>query len=480
MMAWAQKITGQTTFQVKYPISQIGYPSRLLPDGEGGFTYMEYWQTGEGRKFPNHYLQHYNSKLEEQWFKPVTAEQAPKMADFIDVFRLQDAYGVVGHQYSPAAKCMTTKMQLFGEDGKERGALLTLSTLTKKEKKGYEDLIVQSPDGSKLLWLGHNPGASAKQRAFFCTVHDSKGGKVWSKKLLLPPSEQKYYVKQALVDNRGNAYFYMVYETITNTAKDNEHRPFIARYDHKEGKVMLHALQFPGASVPQGMLHLNKRGELAFMGILSTEGAAGFANGAKVFNGVGMKWNKLVFTLFDVERELTVVQEYQMDFPPAWLERYGSRGADFAEAEIIEHGENLYWVMEEHYTQMHQNMLQHCYYDVAVVALSMKTGEIQWANTFEKKQRDYKFGHLLSYTAGVAGGKLRFVYMNEKGAQGKIVCTSLSLQDGSAETVPLASNQSSEMMFFPKRSTLVSSEKMLLLGVGNPNASEYKLIQVGF
>jgi hypothetical protein len=475
----AQKITGKKTMKVAYPLAQVGYPSRLLPADDNGFTYMEFWNEREDYRFSNHFLQSYNKKYEEQWYRPVTAKEAPKFEDFVNVYRLNDAYAVVGHQYSPAIKRAATKMQLVTLNGKERGTITTISQLTKKEK-GYQDEIVLSPDQSKMLWLGHNPQASAKKRGFFASVHDSKGTKIWGKKLLLPPSSEKYLVKQVLVDNRGNAYFYMVFETVTNTAKDTLFRPVIARYDHRESKVLLHSLDVPRASVPQGMLHITQKGDLAFLGILADGSAGGFTNGAKVFNGVGMKWNKLMFKLFNIERELQLSQEYTMDFPKSWLDRYGSRGADFSEAEIIESGDDLYWVMEEHYTQIHQDQLQHLYYDVAVVGISTKTGQIRWANTFEKKQRDYKNGHLLSYCAGVAAGKLRFVYLNEKGAQGKVVCTSMSLQDGSTETVVLASDENADMMFFPKRSAMIGPDRMLLMGVGNPVGNEYALIEVTF
>ena len=475
----AQKISGKKTMQVAYPIASIGYPSRLLPAEDNGFTYLEYWNEREDYRFSNHFLQSYNKKYEEQWHRPVTPQAAPKFADFENVYRMSDAYAVVGHQYSPSIKKLATKMQVFDLNGKERGGLTTISQLTKKEK-GYEDVLVQSPDKSKLLWLGHNPAASAKKRGFFASVHDNKGAKVWGKKLLLPPSEQKYLVKQVAVDNRGNAYFYMVFETVTNTTKDTLFRPVIARFDHKENKVVVQQLSFPGASVPQGMIHITQKGDLAFLGVLADGSASGFANGAKVFNGVGMKWNKLVFKLYNIERELQLKQEYSMDFPQAWLDRYTARGADFSEAEILEDGDALYWVMEEHYTQIHQNQLQHLYYDIAVVGISMSSGQIKWANTFEKKQRDYKNGHLLSYCAGIANGKLHFVYLSEKGAQGKVMCTSFNLSDGKVESVSLASDQNADMMFFPKRSAMVGPNRMLLLGVGNPVGNEYALIEVSF
>ena len=170
-----------------------------------------------------------------------------------------------------------------------------------------------------------------------------------------------------------------------------------------------------------------------------------------------------------------------MDFPEAWTKRYGGeRGANFSLGEIVEHDNNLYWVMEEFYTQMHREQLQFLYYDIATIGIDMESGEIQWANTFEKKQRDYKSGNLLSYTLGVAKGQLHFVYLNERGAQGKILCTSINMADGKTTTTPLARNSKATYLFFPKRSVMVGGGKMILMGVGNPVSNDYKLIEVSF
>jgi hypothetical protein len=134
----AQKITGKKTMKVAYPLSQVGYPSRLLPADDNGFTYMEFWNEREDYRFSNHFIQSYNKKYEEQWYRPTTVKEAPKFNDFIDVYRMSDAYAVVGHQYAPSIKRLATKMQLYALNGKERGSLTTISQLTKKEK-GYKE-----------------------------------------------------------------------------------------------------------------------------------------------------------------------------------------------------------------------------------------------------------------------------------------------------------------------------------------------------
>lgn len=479
-MVSAQKITREETFRVQYPINSLGYPSRIVPTTEGSFSYVEYWTPGQGRKFANHYLQTYNNKFEEMWFKPLTKEGAPRLSEIADIVRLKDAVGVVGVQYSPSTKRDAYKLQLFDLKGENNGGLTSISNYTKKAKKGYEETLTFSPDQTKMLWLGHNPGVKYKKRDFYVTVTDNRGNRQWGKRLLLAPTQEKYRVTQAVVDNRGNAYFYMTYEEATNTAKDTLFLPRIVRYDYKENKYSTYQLDFPGASVPEGYIQITEKGDLAFLGVVADGGESGFLNGAKRFE-TALKWNKLVFQTFEVQRELKQTQNYVMDFPEAWVKRYGGeRGANFSKAEIIERDGKLYWVMEEYYSQIHREQPQFLYYDVAVVAFNMADGEVIWANTFEKQQRDYKSGRLLSYSLGLAKNKLNFVYLNERGAQGAILCTSFGMKDGKVETKELARNSDAKYLFFPKRSAMVDEQTMILMGVGNPVENDYKLIEIKF
>lgn len=476
----AQKITREETFGVKYPINSLGYPSKVVPNDKGAFSYVEFWTPGQGRKFANHYLQTYDKKFDESWFRPLTKEGSPRLNSIVDIVRMKAAIGVVGAQYSPSIKRTAYKMQLFELDGQGKGGLTTISNYTKKAKKGYEEVMALSPDKTKMMWLGHNPSGKYKKRDFYTTVTDQRGRRVWGKRLLLAPTLDKYLVQQAIVDNRGNAYFYMVHEEATNTEKDTLFLPRIVRYDYKETKFSTHQLKFPGASVPEGYIHVTQKGQLAFLGVLADGSEGGFTNGAKRFE-TGLKWNKLVYQKFEIQRELKQLQNFVMDFPESWTQRYGGdRGANFSKGEIVERGDQLYWVMEEFYTQIHREQLQFLFYDVAVVAIDMGSGEISWANTFEKKQRDYKSGRLLSYALGLAKDKLNFVYLNERGAQGKILCTSLNLSDGQANTKELARNGKATYLFFPKRSQMVDADRMMLMGVGNPVGNDYKLMEVTF
>ena len=202
-------------------------------------------------------------------------------------------------------------------------------------------------------------------------------------------------------------------------------------------------------------------------------------NGAKAFP-TALKWNKITLKKFNISRELTLTTEYTIDLPEAWIKRYGTNGSNFSKSMIMDQGKQVYWVMEEFYTQIHNKELQLLYYDVAVVAFDIETGKIDWANFFEKKQRDYKSGNLLSFVPGIASGKLNFVYLNERGAQGKILCSAFDLKTGEVAQKELASNFNSDFMFFPKRSGMVTSKSMTLMGVGRPNENEYKLIRIQF
>ncbi len=477
--AMAQRITAEKTFGLNYAVATMGYPTGIVANKDNRFSVIEYWSNNEERKYANNYVETYNDKFEEVWFKPVTKDNDPKLASIVELVKLDGAVGVVGTQYSPAIKRMATKMQLWDLDGRAKGELQTISTYTKKSKKGYEEAIAYSPDNKSLFWMGHNPTASYKKRDFYCSVHDDQGTKIWAKRLLLEPTLKKYLVKQATIDNRGNAYFYMVYETATNTVKDTVNLPMIVRYVHKENKFYTYAMDFAGVSVPEGMIKITESGDLAFVGILSDGSERGFLNGANKYQ-TALKWNKIVYTQFDIKRELQKSQEFIMDIPDSWVTRYKERGSDFTKAELLERNNQLYWVMEEFYVIEHSGKPQHRYYDVATVAIDLKSGAIKWANSFEKKQRDYYRGELLGYVCGFAADRLNFVYLNERGAQGKIVCSSFDLKDGTLENKDLAKNEREDNLFFPRRSTMINDDRMMLLGVGNVERNEFKLIEVSF
>jgi len=86
----------------------------------------------------------------------------------------------------------------------------------------------------------------------------------------------------------------------------------------------------------------------------------------------------------------------------------------------------------------------------------------------------------MSYVAGVARDKLRLVYLTERGAAGKLMCTSIELGNGRRKDKLLASNESAKYLFFPSRSGMVSNYEMVLIGRGNPSQNDYKLITISF
>ena len=476
----AQKITYEQSFKVNYNIRSVGFPSEIVPNVADGFAYIEFWTQGSGRKFPNLYLQSYDKSWKEEWFLPITKQSAAKMGSLIQVARFNDNIGVLGYQYSPSAKRDQVKMQLFSPDGQPVGGMNIVSSYTKKEKKDFIDEFAFSSDKSKMLWLGHNPGASAGKRLAFASVWSGSGQKTWGRRLAIPHLvEDKYRIKQSAVDKRGHAYFLLVHEEMTNTDKDTLHRPIIVRYDHRENKYTEHQLDFPNASIPESHIYITEKGQLAFLGILSDSTHNGFLNGAKRYEAA-LSWDKIVYQLFDIERELRLNSQYTKEFPEEWLKRYKERQANFSEAEVVEKDGKLYWILEEAYSQMHNDRLQFLAKDVATIAIDQETGEVAWASFFEKNQRDYGSKNLLSYCKGISKGKLNFVYLNERGAGGKVVCTSFDLEDGTTKHQNLANNDKATYLFYPARSAMVTSDKMILMGIGDPLGNDYKLMEVTF
>ncbi len=477
---FSQKITYEQSFDVGYSIAGIGYPSEIIPNINGGFAYMEYWPQGQGKKFANYYLQSYNKDWKEEWFQPITQQNAARMGKIIQLARFDNNIAVIGYQFSPTAKRDQVKMQLFSPEGQPVGGLNIVSSYSRKEKKDFIDQFAFSPDKSKMLWLGHNPTSIASKRTVMAAVWDGNGEKTWGRTLSIPHLvDGKYLIKQVAVDMRGHAYFLLVCEEVTNSAKDTIHRPIIVRYNHRENKYTEYQLNFPNASLPESSIYITNKGELAFLGILSDGIHNGFLNGSRRYDAA-LSWDKIVYQLFDLERELELINDYSMEFPQNWLDRYQKRQANFSKTEIVESDGKLYWIMEEHFTQNHNNQPQFLYKDVATIAIEKESGEAIWANFFEKNQRDYNSGRLLSYCRGISKGKLNFVYLNERGAQGKIMCSSFDLLNGSTSHIKLASNDRATYLFYPSRSSMISSDKMLLMGVGNPVGNDYKLIEITF
>ena len=473
----AQRIIGEKTFTVNYPINSIGYPSKILKGGESQFIYMEYWEQGEGRRYPNDYTQCYTDGFEEVWFAPLT-RQGERRLLVQDMFRMNNSVAVVGDKYLASVKRQMAHIQFYDLKGKPLGGLQKVAKYDKKCKKGYQDEMSTSSDGSCFLWMGHNPTAKNKKRRAFFNVFRDNGRPLWGRSLSVPHLvSDKYKIKQSNVDKKGNVYLLLTYEVATNTLKDTLNLPIILRYDYREKKFAEYKLEIPHASVQESQIYMNREGELVFTGIISDGSEKGFLNGAKS-SGVALKWNKIIYKKFKVERDLTLVQDYTLDMPESWLDRYGKRGANFSKANVMEYKGKLYWILEEFYTQIHNGQNQFLFYDVATVAIDMENGTIDWASFFEKKQRDYNSGRMLSYVPGIASGKLNFVYLNERGAQGAIVCTAMDLQTGKHETKKLVSNEKAAYLFFPRRSGMIDDHHMLLMGVGNPVGNDYKLIKI--
>lgn len=480
-IAVSQELIDQTTFSADaYNINKVGYPSRICTDGRGNAVYVEHFQATNGRRMVNRYIQAVSpKKYEELWAKPITKEGQPTM-NFKDIRRLDRSFLVFGTQEDPKTKSYKVVGQFFSLTGSEIGPLQNISNYETfdTKSKGYVDEYAISPDSTRFLWLGMNPDEDPKKRKHFASVWGGDGRYVWSQELQLPKTTERYVVRQALVDKRGNAYFLMTYEKYTNTVADTAKLPIIVKYDYKQKNYAEFPIVLNGSSIPAIELFLTIQNEMVAIGVSAKTSGNGILNGQKAYN-TAIKWNEFFYKKFNIMEGMRLKQENSLEIPKSWVDKYKD-GANFTQTKVIEKNGQLLWLLEEAYTQNKDGGIQFVRYDVGIVSIDLNEGKIQWATTFEKRQRDFNNDFLFSYTPVVVGEKLHCIYVTEKGAQGKLVATSVNLTDGETTTKELISNQESLYYFFPARSGLIDSKIVILMGVGNPTANEYKLIKLKF
>lgn len=481
-IAVSQELIDQTTFSADaYNIGKMGYPSRICTDTRGNAVYVEYFQATNGRRMANRYVQAINpKKYEELWAKPITKEGQPPM-NFKDIRRLDRSFLIFGTQEDPKSKVYKVVGQFFSLTGSEIGPLQNISNYETFDvkSKGFVDEYAISSDSTKFLWLGMNPNEDPKKRRHFASVWGGDGRYLWSQELQLPRAAERYIIRQALVDKRGNAYFLMTYEKYTNTAADTAKLPVIVKYDFKQKSYAEFPIVLTNASVPAIELFLTTQNEMVAIGVSAKTTGSGMLNGQKAYSAA-LRWTDFFYKKFNIMEGMRLKQENTLEIPKSWLEKYKENGANFTQTKAIEKNNQLLWLLEEAYTQNKDGGIQFIRYDVGIVAINLSEGVIQWATTFEKKQRDFNNDFLFSYTPAVVGNKLHCVYVTEKGAQGNLVVTSVNTETGETNTKELISNQESLYYFFPARSGMVDEKTMILMGVGNPTANEYKLIKIKF
>lgn len=463
-----QVIGAEQLFPVEgYSVFQKGYPLHVVSGGQGRFAYLEYWAEGkQGRRTANYYLQVYSARdYVEHWYKPVTDEGMEPMI-VTDLYRLKHSYAVIGKQYRvEGGKDMQTAARFFDHEGKPRGAEpALLSTFTKKSKSQREWLEV-SPRNEVILWVGVD-GKECEM-----TLWGSYGGNRWEKFVELPYLKEKYELLSVKVNDKGEPFL------LLHNPKTVEAPLVLAKYLPEEERFVTTLLN-RDPSMVLGLIEmgLTEAGDVFVTGTYAQTGSSGLINGTKVASKEPQTWTHLFFqSLMESKEEWTVQADSLYTIPEQWLAFFAG-GSNFADAKMVVKKDFVSLVLEEQYSDRQKIY----YYNLGVLGYNLKTGKLLWSDIVEKKQRDQRSAHFLSYVPGVASDKLRLVYLTERGARGKLVCTSFDMANGKRKDKTLAGNEGAEYLFFPGNSGMVSANDMVLVGMGNPSQNNYKLITIKF
>jgi hypothetical protein len=467
----AQIIANEQVFPVEgYSVFAQGYPLKVIPGQRNSFQYLEFWTEGkQGRPITNYYLQTYTRDYAELNYQPVTKPGQPMM-QVRDLLHLKPGSMVVGTQERSDGMPHTVAAFFNGNGQALTDTLARLSCYDRKPRRNYREWIKVSPTGRYVLWVCRNGSDH------FASLWSRQGQEAWHNELDLPYRKEKYELTAAAVDDDGIPYFLMVPE------KPDPGQPIIllSYQDSSQSYQTQPITPSETASVIRADLHFSSDSGLIITGLLQDESAPSLLNGEKLKKRINFSHVFLAsydcLTRYDSIHSLEFRYLQLHPIPTAWIERYGIEGSNFADHRVLIAGKAVVMMMEEQYEQKKR---WYCY-DLALLAFDLDDGEARWHRMIEKRQRDRGNLSLLSYVAGVAKGYLRLVYLTERGASGKLNCTSIHLEDGKRRDKYLASNESARYLCFPSRSTMVSPTEMVLISIGNPSQNDYKLITVRF
>ena len=469
-----QRIINEELFLVNgYNVAERGYPVKIAPATNGAFVFLEYWAAGvEGHRTANYYLQSYGiHNFTENWFRPVTEEGREEM-QIADLQRTTEGHVVLGYQYISELRTAHAVGRFFDLAGKPiEDDPIQLSNYEKAPGKNFRDRFVMSAKGNLVMWMGQD------SRSLFMTVRRGNGKLLWEKTMKLPDVQVRYEISDVLLDDLGNPLFLMNLIKPTFTLRDTLTPPLLMRYLHEQDTLVIDPVRVKAhAFVVNAQIGHLPKGEIVVTGALSDAAGPGILNGEKA-GKTPLRWTHVFFHRYRPEEKFRLAASAISPIPEKLTAFYAENGANFSRAQLVLHQENAALLFEEYFSGKDRVY----FYDIACLGFDIKTGAQTWSQVVQKKQRGgANAGTFLGYTAGVARDRLRIVYLTERGAPGKIMCATIDMHSGERKDKVLASNEDSRYLFFPSRSNMVSGGEMVLIGMGNPDQNDFKLITIGF
>lgn len=484
---FSQQITNEEVFPIKdYSVFEMGYPLMVAPGGGDDFMYIEYWPANIARRAEdNYYLQKYRiTDYSEIWFKPLTQIGYDQIPEVLGLYKLDKKFAVIGHQFSNKEKRFITVSRFFDFDGKSPELEPTLISKYGKgaPKKDIKEDIYISPTDKSFMWF-----ATSGSKNYATAWSGTTGQNLWEKEIVLPMGD-KYSIKDAAIDDKGNATFLLMANKLSYSRKDTALKPYLCRFNPTSGKMSYQKLPLDSTTyMLWGKIKLLNNDEAVVAGVLSDYDAkvnakVGVLNGAKA--GMSERWTHFYCSRFKLSADSMnlAAQDYEL-IPDEWAQKYQS-GSNFTHAQlVVEPGvitkgidPTAVLVFEEQYKQDDKTF----FCDIGYVGMRTNNGSFAFADFISKKQRDQGTGQYLSYALGKTKGKLNLVYITEMGASGKLLAQSIDMKTGKRTEKFLANNDQSLYYFFPSRSKMVSPTQMILIGVGNPSQNNYKFVTITF
>lgn len=478
-LIWAQKFEDEFSFEVrKYDIRQKGYPSRIVGDGAGNAAYYEFWEPGSGRQFTGYYLQLQDPDFAEVWFKPVFSKPELKFEPD-EILTLDNGMVVSGYQYSPAEKKWVGHAHFFDQEGKTKAFVKIDPAALKKFEAGHVSWYAQSPDKKRLVRMLHKP-TEGSGSDFFVSSLLSDGKLEWATELKIPFASEKYRPVKMATDNSGKVWFLMMPEGLSGKFEtDRNLMPVVVMYNFRDNSFLSWKANINGVVFPYGNIEVTPAGKLLVCLAGGDNLGQGFNSGGrsgKVFN-----WNKNYYVLLNAGKEITADAVSKAEIPETISTRLKTEGADFnGIGKIIFEGDLAIWLMESTYSQQKDQGKLDFYGDILCSPVhggDLSPGKII---CLEKKQRDLSGSVLCSYTTCTSPGKLHIVYLNSVGADGKIISESIDLKSLQTNRTEILSNESGGYYFNPAKSGQIAPGQLLLMGLGDTNKQEYRLLRFSF
>jgi hypothetical protein len=478
-LLWAQKFEDEFSFEVrKYDIRQKGYPSRIVGDGAGNAAYYEYWEPGSGRQFSGYYLQLQDADFAELWFKPIFSRPELKFEPD-EILAMENSLVVTGYQYTPAEKRWVGHAHFFDKDGKTKAFVKIDPSALKKFEAGHVSWYAQSPDKKRLVRMLHKPSEGSGSD-FFVSSLLSDGKLEWATQLKLPFTAEKYKPVKITTDNLGKVWFLMMPEGLNGKFEtDRNLPPVVVVYDFRENKFLSWKAAMNGVVFPYGNMEVTAQGKLLVCLAGGDNLGKGFNSGGRM--GKTFNWNKTYFVLLNAGKDITADAISSSEIPEAIVTRFKTEGIDFSgTGKLVMEGNLALWLMESSYSQQKDQGRLDFYGDI--LCLPVHTGDLSPGTPIhlEKKQRDLSGSVLCSYTTCNSPGKVHLVYLSSVGADGKIISESIDLKSLQSTRTEMLSNESGSYYYDASKSGQIAPGNLMLMGLGDTNKQEYRLLRFSF